>query len=656
VRARGARAGSRLIARVQPLVTARSIDRTFDYGVPDGVELESGSRVLVPLGARQVDGVVVDVAEGDDEELKPIDEVIGRVPPALLELAVWMADEYGSTLARALALVIPPRPPKRALKARDDFPDPDVAVVRRLTDAQRAAVAGCLEATAAGEREVLLHGVTGSGKTEVYLAVIERALEQGRGAVVLVPEIALTPQTAGRFVARFGDTVAVLHSALTPARRGAEHARIAAGEARVVVGARSAVFAAMPDLGVIVIDEEHDGSYKHESDPRYDARRVAAKRARIEGAIAIYGSATPRPEAWQGIRRRLELPARIGGMLPRVEVVDLRRDGGYPFTRPLLDALAGIDDHGGRAILLQNRRGAAAALHCRTCARSWRCPRCDVSLVLHGRALLVCHHCGLRERAPAACPACGSVDLARIGAGTERVELDLVERFPRLEVLRLDADVASRAGEPAATLERFRAADRAVLVGTQIVAKGHDVPGVELAAVLDAETGLAVPDFRAEERTFALLTQLAGRPGRPGDERGRVIVQAWEPDGRPVALAARHAVGEFLDGELERRAELGYPPYRRLVRLLVTAPETDVAQGVAEALEAAARPVLDGDALLGPAPIGRLRDRARSHLLVKTLDPRRAAVVFRGLLRDLAPDMRRADATAVVDVDPQTRG
>src|SRR6185503_15599392 len=272
-------------------------------------------------------------------------------------------------------------------------------------------------------------------------------------------------------------------------------------------------------------------------------------------------------------------------------------DSGYPFTRPLLDALGAIEDGGGRAILLQNRRGAAAALHCRTCAHSWRCPRCDVALTLHGRAALVCHHCGHREKAPAACPDCGSVDLARIGAGTERVEADLVDRFPGLEVLRLDADVA-------------------------------------VAAVLDAETGLALPDFRAEERTFSLLTQLAGRPGRPGDPRGRVIIQAWDPESRPVALAARHAVEEFLEGELERRAELGYPPYRRLVRLLVTAPETDVAQGVAEALEAAARPVLDGDALLGPAPIGRLR----------------------GLLRDLAPDMRRADATAVVDVDPQTLG
>jgi primosomal protein N' (replication factor Y) len=488
----------------------------------------------------------------------------------------------------------------------------------------------------------------------VYLCLIEQVLAAGRGAIVLVPEIALTPQTAGRFERRFGDVVAVLHSGLTPARRGLEHARIAAGEARVVVGARSAVFAAVPGLGVIVVDEEHDASYKHESDPRYDARRVAAKRARIEGALVVYGSATPRPESWHGIARRVELPARVGGALPRVEVIDLRRDGGYPFTRPLLDALGAMEDAGGRAILLQNRRGAAAALHCRSCATSWRCPRCDVALTLHGRSRLCCHHCGHAEPAPRACPACGSVDLARIGAGTERVEVDLAERFPRLEVLRLDADVADRAGEPEATLERFRAGDGVVLVGTQIVAKGHDVPGVTLAAVLDAETGLCIPDFRAEERTFALLTQLAGRPGRPGDPRGRVLVQAWEPDERAVRLAADHGVAEFLEGELERRRELGYPPFSRIVRLLVTAPDQQVAQQAAEALADAAMPALAEDRVLGPAPLGRLRDRGRSHLLVKTAEPRRAAHVFRGLLRDLAPDLRRSDATAVVDVDPQS--
>jgi primosomal protein N' (replication factor Y) len=413
------------------------------------------------------------------------------------------------------------------------------------------------------------------------------------------------------------------------------------------------VFAAVPGLGVIVVDEEHDASYKHEADPRYDARRVAAKRARLEGAVAVFGSATPRPESWYGIRRRLTLPARVGGQLPAVEVVDLRRDGSYPLSRPLLRALAGIEDGGGRAIVLQNLRGAAAALHCRSCARTWRCPRCDVALSVHSRRLR-CHHCSHTEPVPRACPACGSVDLTRIGAGTMGAEAELRRRFPELDVIRLDADVAAAAGEPEHTLERFRASPRAVLVGTQLVAKGHDVPGVSLAAVLEADVGLAAADFRAEERTFALLTQLAGRPGRPGDPRGRVLVQAWNPELRPIALAARHAVEEFLTGELERRQELGYPPFRRLVRLLVSAPGASVAMEAASALAAAARPALPGDEVLGPAPLHRLRDRGRAHLVVKTGDARRAAGVFRGLLRDLAADLRRADATAVVDVDPQT--
>jgi primosomal protein N' (replication factor Y) (superfamily II helicase) len=654
---RAPRARLGLIARVHPLVTARAVDRAFDYAIPAELadRVAAGSIVRVPLGSREVDGVVDSLGEpAGNEELKPLVDVTGRVPLPLLELAGWIAEQTASTMARAIALVIPPRPPRRALRMVERQVAEDRVVA--LTDAQQRAVDECLAAIEDGSHEVLLHGVTGSGKTEVYLRVIEEALGHGRGAIVLVPEIALTPQTASRFEARFGETVAVLHSALTPARRGEEHRRIAAGEARVVVGARSAIFAAMPDLGVIVVDEEHDASYKHESDPRYDARRVAAKRARLEGALVIYGSATPRPESWHGIARRIALPGRVGGELPSVELVDLRRDGGYPLTRPLRDALGEIEDRGGRAILLQNRRGSASAIHCRSCARSWRCPRCDVSLSLHGATRLVCHHCGYEARVPRACPACGSVDLTRIGSGTRAVEDELAERYPALEILRLDADVAARAGEPEATLARFRESQRAVLVGTQLVAKGHDVPGVTLAAVLDAETGLAMPDFRAEERTFALLTQLAGRPGRPGDPRGRVLIQAWEPGSRVVELAARHAVAEFLEGELERRRELGYPPFGRIVRLLVSAPVPRTATEVAEVLADAARPALVGDQLLGPAPLHRLRDRARSHLLVKTSEPRRAAAVFRGLLRDLSADLRRENATAVVDVDPQSFG
>jgi primosomal protein N' (replication factor Y) len=703
-----------VIALVQPLVSARAVDHPFDYLVPPDLEPRPvrGSTVLVELGARAVPGVVLELRDRSDETgLKPLLAVTGALPDGRLELAEWLAAECASTLPRALALMTPPPPGRSppwvratgaagatarqaevlAALAAGPLPLPDLltaaattrptvermvarglvvlepdgpadgaATGRRqrppeLTEAQRSAVDACLDALAAGGGDVLVHGVTGSGKTEVYLRAIERALEQGRGAILLVPEIALTPQTAARVVDRFGPTVAVLHSGLSEGVRGREHARIADGRARVVVGARSAVFAAVPDLGVIVVDEEHDASYKHEADPRYDARRVAARRARQHGAVAVFGSATPRPEAWRGIARRVSLPARIGGSLPSVQVVDLRGDGGYPFTRPLLDALAALEDGGGRAILLQNRRGAASALHCTNCARSFRCGRCDVAMTLHGR-ILRCHHCGRSERAPRACPTCGSVDLAQLGAGTGRIETDLRARFPRLTVLRLDADVAAVGGELERTLERFAREPAAVLVGTQLVAKGHDVPGVRLAAVLDADVALALPDFRAEERAFALLTQLAGRPGRPGDERGRVIVQTWDPSLRVVELAARHAVEEFLDGELERREALGYPPYRRLVRVLVAAPGAAVAEQAAAALAAAARPVLAGDDLLGPAPLVRLRGRDRVHLLLKTGDARRAAAVFRGLLRDLAADLRRAGATAVVDVDPQSLG
>jgi primosomal protein N' (replication factor Y) (superfamily II helicase) len=642
-----------LIARCWPLVTARAVDRSFDYAVSAELSdaLRRGSLVQVEFGARPVTAVVAEIAEGSSDDLKPIEAVTGQLAPALVDLAEWIAAECGSTTARALALVQPPRPAKRALKPVPAVaPQPPVT----LTSEQEAAVGACLEVLDGGGGEVLVHGVTGSGKTELYLRVIERALALGRTAIVLVPEIALTPQTAHRFRSRFGLTVAVLHSGLTPARRGDEHRRIAAGEARVVVGARSAVFAAAPGLGVIVVDEEHDASYKHEADPRYDARRVAAKRARLEGAVAIFGSATPRPESWLRIPRRVSLPARIGGAgLPRVMTVDLRSDGGYPLTRPLVDALAKIEDGGGRAILLQNRRGSASALHCRSCATGWRCPRCDVSLTLHG-PLLRCHHCGHSERRPRACPNCGSVDLAQIGSGTVAVERELNLRFPGLEVIRLDADVAARAGEPESTLARFSESSRGVLVGTQLVAKGHDVAGVQLAAVLDADVGLSMPDFRAEERTFALLTQLAGRPGRPGDPTGTVIVQTWNPELRPIALAARHAVEEFLTGELERRRELGYPPYKRLVRVLVTATDAEVAVGALEALLAAARPQLDGDIILGPAPLPRIRDRERSHALIKTEQTRRCAAVFRDMMRQLSADLRRAGATATLDVDPQT--
>ena len=635
-------------ASVYPLVTARALARPFTY-LADG--LEKGSVVSVPFGKARRRGVVVGLEDEAPPEVDPVavERVLGSVSPALVDLALWLADYYGSTPARALALVAPDAPARRKGAKRREGPKalPAEAAPETLTKEQEAALKRIVGALETGG-SFLLYGATGSGKTEVYLRACEEALACGLGAIVLVPEIALTPQALGRFTARFPGRVAVLHSGMTDAERRDERERIASGEARVVVGARSAIFAPVERLGIICVDEEHDASYKQESDPRYDARTVAAKRAAIEGAVAVYGSATPRPESWERLER-LELGGRLGRRLPHVQVVDLRREAGYPLSAPLLEEFGAISDKGGKAILLLNRRGIAPALHCLACGTTLRCPACDVGLTLHGDGALHCHHCGRRELSPTLCPACGAAELARLGAGTERLEQELAERLPGLRLIRLDADVASNPAELTERLAAFAEADRAVLLGTQMVAKGHHFEGVALAAVVDADTGMALPDFRAEERTFQLITQLAGRSGR--DAPGRVLVQTYQPDSRPVALAARHAVDEFLAGEIERRRELGYPPFRHLVRIVVSGPGSDGPTAVLTELRAGLE-ALDGD-LLGPAPLLRLRNRSRAQLLVKAANPRPIAARAARLLSAAAPAMRRDGLAASVDVDPQ---
>jgi primosomal protein N' (replication factor Y) len=607
--------------------------------------------VEVRFGNARRRGVVTNVDFEPPPGIKtaPVERVVEELPPALVELALWIADYYGSTPGRALVLVAPlqrkPRGERRPPAERDALPGE--AQPAELSPSQQTALERIVAALDAGQgTNFLLYGATGSGKTEVYLQACAAALERSRGAIVLVPEIALTPQALGRFGARFGRRVAVLHSALTEAERRDERARIASGEAPIVLGARSAVFAPVPRLGVICVDEEHDASYKQESDPRYDARTVAAKRASLEDAVAIFGSATPRPESW-GRLEHLELGGRLSGPLPPVRIVDLRREAGYPLSAPLLAELGAIAENGGKAILLLNRRGIAPALHCRACGTTLRCENCDVALVLHGDRMLRCHHCGHSEPEPAACPVCGSAELARLGAGTQRLERELQAKLPELERIRLDADAVDRPGAMAAALTRFSAADRAVLVGTQMVAKGHHFPGVALAAVVDADTGLGLPDFRAEERTFQLLTQLAGRSGR--DAPGRVLVQTFQPDSRAIELAARHDVGRFLAGELERRRELGYPPFSHLVRIVVAGPDP---AGPLQALTEL-KVGLREDEVLGPPPLLRLRGKFRAQLVAKTAQPRRIAAQAGRLLSAAAPAMRRAGLTAVVDVDPQ---
>ena len=636
------------LASVYPLVTARAVARPFTYEVPD--EAEKGAIVEVRFGNAKRRGVVTEVGVAAPVGIATaaVDRVAETLPPALIDLALWLAEYYGSTPARALALVAPYNAKRRG--ERQDAAAAGALAAEAppaaLSDSQVHALKRIEELLREGGGNALLYGATGSGKTEVYIRACEAALARGRGAIVLVPEIALTPQTLGRFRVRFGDRVAVLHSALTEAERRDERERIASGEAPVVVGARSAVFAPVPSLGVICVDEEHDSSYKQESDPRYDARTVAAKRAALEEAVAVFGSATPRPESWATLER-LELGGRLAAPLPSVKVVDLRREAGYPLSAPLLAELGGIAERGGKAILLLNRRGVAPAIHCRACGATRRCPNCDVALTLHADDSLRCHHCGRVEPLGETCPACGSAELARIGAGTQKLERELAKQVPELEVIRLDADAVEKPEQLRDALERFARAERAVLVGTQMVAKGHHFPGVELAAVVDADTGLGLPDFRAEERTFQLLTQLAGRSGR--DAPGRVLVQTFQPDARAIAYAARHDVRGFLESELERRRALGYPPYAHLVRIVVSGPDQGDVLRVLEEL----REGLGDAELLGPAPLLRLRARHRGQLVGKTAHPRALAGRAAQLLSAAAVPMRRAGLSAVVDVDPQ---
>jgi len=527
-----------------------------------------------------------------------------------------------------------------------------------LTDAQQRAVTdlvGKLDDPASGEG-VLLAGVTGSGKTEVYLAVVEAVLARGETAIVLVPEIGLTPQAVGRFQARLGDRVAVLHSELTAGQRFDEWQRLKSGEATVCVGPRSAVFAPLEKLGLIVIDEEHDPSYKQEGDPRYDAREVARRRALTTGSLLVLGTATPRPESWERLQR-IDLPARVDGQgMPPVELVDMRdadpRQG--PVHRRTWEALTEVREKGEKAIVMINRRGFAPWLTCRTCGHHWGCPNCDVSLIVHRESdQLICHHCNHAEPLPRRCPECGGTTLSQTGAGTQRIERLLAEQLAPMPVFRLDADTSAGPGGHARILSAFDRERSAILVGTQMVAKGHDFPEVTLAAILDADATLRFPDFRAEERTFSLVTQLAGRSGR-SRAGGRVIVQTLAPGNPSISHAATHDSAGFLAGELERRRELGYPPFSHLIRIQLAAeaePEVERTAGlVADRLDGA---LPAGAELLGPAPMFRARNRYRRRLLVRSTTRAESIEAVHQTIESLLADRSLSKITLAIDVDPQ---
>jgi primosomal protein N' (replication factor Y) len=511
----------------------------------------------------------------------------------------------------------------------------------------------------------LIHGVTGSGKTEIYLRLIEHALALGRGTLLLVPEIGLTPAVAGQFFHRFGDRVAILHSAFTDMERVEQWRRIRDGSAGVVVGTRSGVFAPVRDLGLIVVDEEHDQSYKQEETPRYHGRDVAVMRAKALGACVVLGSATPslesRYNAERGKYTLIELPERIEKRpMPQVELIDMRQEfletrKQATFSRALVDEVRKRVDGGEQVMLLLNRRGFSSFVTCRSCGERLQCKNCAVTLTYHRRdRRMLCHYCGYAERVPEKCPACDSQYVYFVGIGSERVEDELHRDFPGARIARMDRDTVTGRRHFETILNAFRERSYDILVGTQMIAKGHDIPNVTLVGIVNADIGLALPDFRAAERAFQLLTQAAGRAGR-GEIPGVVLLQTVNPEHYAIRCAAAQDYARFYAKELEFRRAMRYPPFAALANVLVRSTTQEDALAMSAELGRLLEPPPEGVRALGPAeaPVPKLKNEYRYQLLIKATGRKKLNETLSALRRYAAS--RKWPATAlVIDVDPVT--
>ena len=646
------------------LEDARLVTRTFARTRP-AQQVKMRDYVQLPAGsAPRLRRVLEEITKRAPRQRAALEAMLERGSPMLLAEA---SREFGSSAVKALvgkdALEKARRPEDRDPLAGRTFPKrPDV----RLTPMQRRAT-GAIERALGNEAVFLLEGVTGSGKTEVYLQAAEQCIRRGRGVIIMVPEIALTPQTIERFASRFPRNIAVLHSGLTDGERFDQWWKVRQGDYKIVVGSRSAVFAPLPDVGLIVVDEEHEWTYKqHDSVPRYHARTAALKLAELTGAVVVLGSASPDVQSYRralsGRVRLLHLPHRVSdeagsGDAPRqrglaaVQVVDMRdelRSGNrHIFSRALQGALARSIDAGNQAVLFLNRRGTSPYMQCRHCGAAVQCRRCDVPVTYHrDRDRLLCHYCGERRRPPDVCPECSHRRLVFHGIGTKAVADEVRQLHPGAPVARWDRDAVRTARDYEEALEEFRSGEARVLVGTQMIAKGLHFPSVDLVGVVLADVGLMVPDFRAGERTFQLIHQVAGRSGR-GATDGRVIIQTYQPHNYAIRAAAAQDYRKFYEEEMERRREQGNPPFSRLIRLAYAHVNRARAEG--EARKFADSLLAEREAwglgevdLLGPTPA--FPERVRGHY--------RWQLILRGPRpRDLL-DRVRAPRDWTIDVDP----
>ena len=624
-------------------ISHENVDRVFQYRIPHEMldQIRIGSLVSVPFGSgnRTRKGYVVDITEKAEYDIEKIKEIAGVVSGSvtagsqLIELAWWMKEQYGSTMNQALKTVLPV---KQKVKARNKQvvqslvgPGEIRPAVVLNPDQQLLVDRFCADYDRGDRTPWLIHGITGSGKTEVYMAMIEHVLAQDRQVIVLIPEIALTYQTVIRFYRRFGKRICVMHSRLSAGERYDQFERAKRGETSIMIGARSALFTPFPDLGLIVVDEEHEGAYKSEVTPRYHAREVAEKLAQMNHAQLVLGSATPSVESYAkakaGVYRLFELKNRAsaGSSLATTEVVDLREEmqagNKSIFSRRLQELIADRLQKKEQVMLFMNRRGYSSFVSCRSCGEAVKCPHCDVSLTLHNRNRLVCHYCGYTIPMPKLCPECGSPYLAGFGIGTQKIEEMAGQMFPDARILRMDLDTTSRKGGHEAILSSFAGGEADILIGTQMIVKGHDFPGVTLVGILAADVSLYAPDYRCAERTFQLLVQAAGRAGR-GRRAGIAVIQTYMPEHYSIRTAAAQDYPEFFRQEMGYRKLMSYPPACRMLCIQVAGKDEELTGHMAEQIQ---RSVVqhfgNSTVVIGPVPasVYKVNDIYRKILYMK---------------------------------------
>lgn len=655
------------------------LSEALTYLLPDGLIAERGQLVKVPLGKRIVRGLVLGPAEATSEfALKPIESLIDTfptLPESHVQWLEWISHYYFHPRGPTALLSYPPLEKKenpRVSKRPPVIPKLESSTPPALTEEQRR----CLSDIPLGDFAAhLVFGVTGSGKTEIYLHLLEQVLAQGKTGLVLVPEISLTPQLIQRFAARFGDRIAALHSQLTDRERTTQWWDIVEGRKKILIGARSALFCPIPDLGLIVVDEEHEPSYKQEEKLKYHGRDAAVMKAKMSSCPVILGSATPSLESWknalEGKYRLHRLKSRVGDRaLPDIEVLDLRakedpspQHPELPFwmTPRLFDRMSQTLSQGEQVALFLNRRGMAHMVICPSCGHTRECPNCDINLTLHAGSHLICHYCDYHENFKVKCPDCREGEMDAFGLGTELLEKDLQKLFPSKKLARADRDEIQNRLDMEKLVENMESGDIDVLIGTQMIAKGLDFPRLKLVGLVLADVGFNMPDFRATERSFQLVVQMSGRSGRhvrPGEDPGKVVIQTFNPEHDSLRFAIANDYEGFAQSELQSREQLRYPPHGKLVGFRIQAPRLDVAKSLAQTLARRARALKESSPsssdleVLGPAeaPLAKLRNQFRFHLLIKGT----RATALNSFARRLLGDEKwiPSGARILVDIDP----